>query len=176
MLLLLWACAGTDADHDGATADVDCDDDNPFVYPGAPDDPGDGLDADCADGDPPYPWLGDWSATDLTASTFGIDLFVPGTGTAELSIGDDLSVTLEIGGELNPDIIGSSVEIEVLLAGEVSPVEGPDTLVVYAEGDNYDEAMHVDWACELDEDVLYCDGGFKALEASLGTTATFARD
>lgn len=40
---------GTDADDDGHTADVDCDDDRPDVFPGAPE-LCDGLDNDC-DGD-----------------------------------------------------------------------------------------------------------------------------
>ena len=44
----------TDRDHDGfafAFGGDDCDDGNPDIHPGAPDEPGDGIDADCFDGD-----------------------------------------------------------------------------------------------------------------------------
>ncbi|MEC7985584.1 MAG: lamin tail domain-containing protein [Myxococcota bacterium] len=41
-----------DADEDGYTVeDGDCDDEDPSIYPGAEDIPGDGIDQDCANGD-----------------------------------------------------------------------------------------------------------------------------
>lgn len=40
-----------DADGDGFAADEDCDDDDFFVHPGAPDEPYDGVDSDCAGDD-----------------------------------------------------------------------------------------------------------------------------
>jgi arylsulfatase A-like enzyme len=52
-LVRLYA-ARSDRDHDGFTSlfgGGDCDDSDPHVYPGAPDAPGDGIDADCFAGD-----------------------------------------------------------------------------------------------------------------------------
>ncbi len=42
-----------DRDQDGSRADVDCDDRNSTVRPGAPERPGNGLDDDCVNGDQP---------------------------------------------------------------------------------------------------------------------------
>jgi hypothetical protein len=44
-----------DVDNDGVPAPVDCDDRNAAVRPGIPDDPQNGVDDDCANGDAPFP-------------------------------------------------------------------------------------------------------------------------
>lgn len=52
--LIRWYLQATDRDGDGFSSTFgggDCDDSNPQIYPGAPDEPGDGIDADCFDGD-----------------------------------------------------------------------------------------------------------------------------
>ncbi len=46
-------CAVTDLDGDGYSPPNDCDDTDPFVYPGAPEKCGDGVDQDCFAGDLP---------------------------------------------------------------------------------------------------------------------------
>ena len=65
LLVLLAGCPGkdedtavdtdtpplTDADADGVPLPADCDDADPYTYPGADDIPYDGVDQDCADGD-----------------------------------------------------------------------------------------------------------------------------
>jgi Ca2+-binding RTX toxin-like protein len=45
----------TDADHDGASPPLDCDDGNPARHPGAADVPGNGVDEDCSGADAPVP-------------------------------------------------------------------------------------------------------------------------
>lgn len=176
-VLLLAACAADDgdADHDGFPAGVDCADDDPFVYPGAPDDPGDGLDADCEGGDPPYAWLGDWELTEMTATYAGLHLFVEGSITGSLAVVEDATVDVVIAGTLNPDVIGSAYDVTVNVTGTWSPMPGPDSFALYAEGLNFGEQMHVALDCVMVDDALGCGGELKALEISMDAEGTYAR-
>jgi len=62
-------CAASDLDGDGVEAPADCDDTDPWVYPGAPELCDDGVDQDCFGGDLPCAGLvdpdGDGYATDV---------------------------------------------------------------------------------------------------------------
>ena len=172
---LLVAGCGRDEDFDGFEQKSDCDDTDSLIYPGAPDTPGDGVDSDCVGGDPELSYLGGWSIVDLTASYSAIQLFVAGTSSGEISVGEDMSASVALGGTLNPDIVGVSYDITLVMQGWISPVDGPSQFVLYAEGVNYDEAMHLDWDCAEDADGLACSGELKALDASLNAEAILAR-
>lgn len=185
-MLLLLACAADDADLDGFGADVDCDDGDPFAYPGAPESPGDGVDADCAGGDPAPGWLGGWQLTGLTAGYSGLQLFVPGTTSGSLSIADDGAAEISVSGQLDPEIVGADLAITVALSGAASPIPYARAFSLYAEGENFDEQMHIDWECletgagaDTDTDAngagLTCAGELKALDISLDADAWLIR-
>lgn len=132
MLLLvgLAACAPADdpalldEDHDGVAAADDCDDADPFVYPGAPDAPGDGLDADCDGTDPAHAFVGAWRVVDLEADYGGYAIFVPGTADGVLEVGDDFITTLEVTVDLDPALAGQQIPLPLAMEGDASPVPG----------------------------------------------------
>ena len=176
-LLLLAACGGgpDDLDADGFPAGEDCDDADPFVYPGAPDDPGDGLDADCADGDPAYAWTGDWTLDEMSATYAGLSLFEDGSIAGTMQLAEDGGVVMDIAGTTNADVVGGAYPVSIALTGAWSPMDGPDLVTLYAEGENFDEMMHAALDCAVVEAALECGGELKALDISLDAEGTFRR-
>ncbi len=169
VLVALVGCAG-DRDHDGARGD-DCDDRAPFVYPGAPDDPQDGVDADCDGVDPEFAFLGEWSIDAFSADYAGYPLFLPGTGSGLLTIPEDLTATLAVSATLDPAVAGTALPIDLTFTGAASPIDGPGTFTVYGDTVAFDEQMHVELDCQvLDDELVFCAGELKALEASLDTS------
>lgn len=173
LVISLLGCA-KDADMDGFAGKDDCNDEDPFVYPDAPEVPGDGIDADCAEGDPVPTWYGDWHIEDMTATYSGIQLFVEGTGDGDLST-DGSNATLTVIGTLNPDVVGGEFTVTVNLEGYTSPIPMSQVFSLYAEGDNYEERMHADWECWEEDPGLLCTGEFKALDASLDADVVLVR-
>lgn len=172
--LALFAC-GQDADFDGFAAADDCDDADAFVYPGAPEISGNGLDEDCDGADRPFAILGEWQVTRFEADYSGFLLFIPGTGEGLLAVGDDLAATLDVTATLDPAVAGVPFPLNFVMDGAASPIPGPDTFVLYAETVLYDEAMHVDLDCAVLGDQMSCVGEIKALSIGFLAIAELER-
>lgn len=172
----LSACKRADDDFDGFRLDEDCDDADPFVYPGAADVPGDGIDSDCDGKDPEPDYLGTWVLTDFAASTFGIEFIVPGTSVGSFVVDPEMSATVDLSAALDPSIIGFELTISFAMQGPVSSLPEPNAMAFYAEGELYGEIVHFDWECVAgDDETLLCEGEVKALDSSLDAYALFGR-
>jgi hypothetical protein len=161
-----------DLDGDGVERALDCDDDDPFVYPGAPDGPGDGVDADCDGEDPGFPWIGAWVVADFFLEYSGIGLVLPGTTTGRFEVDDDFGA-LQFTASLDPSYIGYELTLPFAFTGDVSSTPDGDTMAFYGTGDLFGEVAHVDWTCTADGVDLGCDGELKALETSINSDARF---
>lgn len=171
--LFLVACGGADADFDGISAGDDCDDADPFVYPGAPEAPGDGVDADCDGIDPAIPIVGVWEVTDFDAEYSGFPLFTPDSAAGALTVTEDLGAAVEVSAKIE---FYNGFELQFVLDGAASPIPGGEAYGLYAEAELYGELVHVAWDCEvLEVDVLTCAGELKALDTSWNSIAIFAR-
>lgn len=171
---LLLACA-TDADFDGFAAEDDCDDSDPFVYPGAPDDPADGLDADCDGVDPDHGFVGGWTLDYLNATISGYSLLIEGSEEGDLDISSDMLTEMSLAATLNPDITnGAAYPIDLDLLGDASPLAGPAAAAVYLTGEAFGETADLSLSCAAeDADVLLCGGTLQVFGISLSTEAAF---
>ena len=172
LFLLLAACGG-DLDYDGAIED-DCDPRDPLIYPGAPDAPGDGIDADCDGEDADYPFFGEWVLLDFEATAYSEEAIAPGTSTGQMTIARDLTVTSEMAASLSEELLGLAVTLDLILDGTASPIPGTRDVNLYLKGEALGEKIRVDMRCALDEqDDLVCAGGLKALETNLDASAWY---
>jgi len=169
------ACDSRDADFDGFAATEDCDDADPFIYPGAPEVAADGVDDDCDGEDQGFAFLGRWTLTSIDVSYAGLRFVLPDQSDGFLRLDDDGAARLELNVVLDPVIASLPVPISIALAGGFAPALGEDLFSVYAEGFNREEWMHAAWDCGLRDEVVACDGEVKALDLSLRAISTFSK-
>ncbi len=179
LLLGLIACGADgqpaeDADHDGILTPDDCDDADPFTYPGAPDLPGDGLDADCDGVDPAHAFVGDWALVALEAEYSGFLLFDPGTEVGTITLGGDASSALDLSVDINPELVDQPLTVILTLAGELSPLpDAPEVARVQMAGELFGEGVGLSWDCAAEGADLACAGSLLALGINLNSTARF---
>jgi hypothetical protein len=160
-----------DFDQDGAPASEDCADRDPWVYPGAPDTPGDGLDANCDGDDESWPYVGTWTLRQLSAGVSGVEVLQSETAEGTLALGEAGEVIVDFGVTLDPAVVGDALPVRLAMTGTHEPLPGAARFLLWAEGDNYGEQMHLDWECALEADELVCAGEFKGFDSSLDAAA-----
>jgi len=177
-LLGMLACGGesqVDADHDGFAAGVDCDDADAFIHPGAPDDPGDGVDADCDGSDPQHGFVGVWELSWISAMYSSFQLVDEGSESGGMTLTPELDVELDASIGIDPDLVGYELEVPLQMAGWVSPMPGDDRSSLRVEGSVLAEDSYVELECAASGDELVCEGVLKALDINLATEAIFSR-
>lgn len=178
MILLLLACGG-DRDFDGFAGSDDCEPDDPEVYPGAPDVPGDGIDSDCDGEDAPYRFVGEWNLLDLEAVFAGIQAVVPGDSFGTITVHDAQTMSTSMTVRVSPELVSLTLPLNV--DGLVSPL--PDTHAFHMSITDVllDEQINIEWDCAVDptsdaaEDTLWCGGALLVLGVNLDASATFER-
>lgn len=177
MILLLLACG--DRDYDGFVGGDDCAPDDPLVYPGAPDVPGDGIDSDCDGEDAPYRFVGDWDLVDLAAEFAGIQAVEPGQAFGSIVVHDASSMEARLTVPVSPDLVALTLPLNV--QGDVSPLPLANDFHVSIRDVLLDEQINIEWDCSVDpgldedDDVLGCAGALLVLGVNLDSSATFER-
>jgi hypothetical protein len=171
LLLLVSGCAPDDLDYDGVAGDADCAPEDPRIYPGAPDVPGDGIDSDCDGEDAPLPYIGEWRVTDLQAAYSTFSAILPGSTVGDLVIAPDGATTLTATADLDPDLVGAALPIALDFSGLASRTPEDGRVALYLNGtlDAFvlQESSFSDLLCGVEPNALSCDGTLKALDTTL---------
>jgi len=160
-----------DNDYDGFFSNEDCDDDNPWIHPGATETPGDGIDGDCDGEDGVHDFVGTWELTYLSAGFSGFEILVPDAEYGELTVGKDLQAELFMHAEVDPAIAPLTLDLE--LSGEAVPDPLPGSFSMVATGVWGTEDVYVGWACESVDAELACIGELKMLGYGFENVADF---
>jgi hypothetical protein len=148
-----------------------------LIYPGAPDDPADGVDADCDGVDPDLPYVGDWQVVAFSAMYSTFDAFAPGTTEGTMTIDADGSAVLEASADLDETLVGFSVPVTLSFDGTASQTAARGGVALYLAGEVdatiQVETSELELACEVADEIMECAGTVKALDASLATAASF---
>lgn len=172
VLALLLAC---DADHDGAIRG-DCDPKDPLIYPGAPDLPRDGVDADCDGEDPNYAFVGTWTLTRLYAEVFSIEALYP-DGTGTLTVGDDLQASLNISATIKGELVGFDLPVIFEMTGAASAVPNSQASTIYTRGQLLGEKVNGDLECDVvAPGEMQCSGALKALDTNFSMEGDFVAE
>lgn len=169
-LLLLAGCG--DLDFDGVVAG-DCDPNDPLIYPGAPDAPQDGIDADCDGTDPGYPFVGIWELTAMSAEYFSQSALVDDSESGWLRIDGDLGTEMNLAATIDGEILGFTLPVEFVLRGDGSAIPDSTAVSLNVKGDLAGEKTNGEWTCEAFGPELDCLGTLKALETNFLVEAAF---
>jgi len=162
-----------DDDYDGFYSDVDCDDKDPYVHPGAAEAAGDGIDADCDGVDGTYPYVGDYNLTYLMAGFSGFPILAEGTESGTLTIDDNLYASMALSTELDEEAVGFSIPVDLELGGDIVPHADPNAFMLEATGIWRDEEVFVNWDCAFEGSELSCFGALKLLGYGFENEADF---
>ncbi|MEZ4241944.1 MAG: putative metal-binding motif-containing protein, partial [Myxococcota bacterium] len=158
LLVAVAGCGDPDRDYAGFADGDDCAPDDPFVYPGAPDTPADGIDSDCDGVDPDPAYVGDWEVVTFSAMYSTFDAFAPDSAAGTMSITADGSAALDGTAMLDETLVGFSVPVVMSFEGSASATAQRGGVVLYLAGEVdatiQVEPSEIELDCSVDGELL----------------------